>query len=80
MSASDSSTTAVVPSHQNSRAKHILKLPSDLSPLNRARTRECRNKAVTFADGKAGLPLYEVRMVERPEADEPVKSTCCVIF
>jgi len=80
MSATDGSTSPQLPAHFKVRSKAILKRQSDLSPLNRARTREERKKAVSFADGKAGLPLYEVRLVDRPEAEVEIKSSCCVLF
>lgn len=80
MSVDDGSTSAMFPALHKTRTRTILKQPSDLSPLHRARTREDRKKAVSFPDGKAGLPLYEVRLVERLEAEVQPRSSCCTIF
>lgn len=80
MSATDGSTSPQQLPPFQTRSKSILKRQSDLSPLNRARTREDRKKTVAYRDGKAGLPLCEVRLVDRPEAEAEVKSSCCALF
>ena len=60
-------------------ARPILKRQSDLSPLSRARRKDDQSKSVNFPD-YSGLPLYQIREVERPEADPQVRSSCCRLF
>lgn len=59
-------------------ARSILKRQSDLSPLSRARRKDDHSKSVSFPD-YSGQPLYQIREVDRPEADSETRSTCCTL-